>query len=491
MSLSLRMARHSLVYGASILATQALGFLMIPIYTRAMPPRDYGALEILGRTSEVLGIFVMAGLRLAVVRFVQDPIFSRERGRVVGSALWIMFGMGLVFLGSLVLGAELVATQLLHNPGLAWAVRLMAAGSFFDLMCVLPMALLQADQKSVTFAKFNLLRFSVGLGLNLLMVAWFHMGLKGILLSTIGSAGTLMVILQPKMWLRERPTPDAGLARQLLKFGLPFVPGGLFLFVLNNGDRYFLARLATPAEVGLYALGYKLGMLVMYLFVEPVSMNWSAMMVEIHSRRDGPEVFSRMFTFIAAAYLCGGAAFSLIAPMLLPFVVGPAYLPAGGLIPWVCLGYFFWACSLFLDTPFYLARKTGAKPFLLGAAAAVNLSLYALLIPRYGMYGAAWATILSFAFFAGLTWWFARRHLNIPYAWGRLAMALGMAGAAVVAGVLAPVAQGWQHWALRSAIAIVLPMVVWRVTFSELERGTVRRALQGLLRPPSEAGHGA
>lgn len=491
MSLSLRLARHSLVYGANILATQALGFLLIPIYTRAMPPGDYGALEILARTSEVLAIFVLAGLRLAVVRFVQDPMFLRDRGKVVGSAAWITLGLGLTFLGSLVFGADFVAAQLLHNAGLSWAVRLMAVGAFCDMMTVLPMSLLQADQKSMTFARFNLLRFGVGLTLNLLLVAWFHLGLRGILLSTIGSAGTLMLILQPRMWLWERPAPDAGLARQLLRFGLPFVPGGLFLFVLNNGDRYFLARLTTPAEVGLYALGYKLGMLVLYLFVEPVSMNWSAMMVEIHSRKDGPAVFSRTFTFIVVAYLCGGVALSLLAPMLLPLAVGPAYLAAGGLIPWVCLGYLFWACSLFFDTPFYLVRKTGVKPLLLGTAAVLNLSLYALLIPRYRMYGAASATIIAFAFFAALTWWFARRHVDIPYAWGRLTTALGLAGATALAGMLVPAPPGWQQWALRAGLAAALPLILWRVTFSEAERVTVQGAILGIFRRAPEAAHGS
>ena len=56
------------------LASQVLAFLLIPVYTRALDPGDYGRLELLNRTSEILGIIVLAGLRMALIRFVQDPL---------------------------------------------------------------------------------------------------------------------------------------------------------------------------------------------------------------------------------------------------------------------------------------------------------------------------------------------------------------------------------------------------------------------------------
>ena len=491
MSLSARMGRHSLVYGVNVLATQALGFLLIPVYTRALPPAAYGSLEILSRTSEVLSVVGMAGLRMAVIRFVQDPVYRERRGGVVGSALGFTGVLAALLALALVWQADGVAQLLLPGRALGWAVRLMAAGMLLDLLTVQPMALLQADQRSARFVTVNLVRFSLGLALNILLVAVWKLGIKGVLLATVGSAGSVAMFLHARMWREERPAADRGLLKDLLRFGLPFVPGGLFLFVLNNGDRYFLARLAPPEQVGLYALGYRLGSVILALFVQPIIMNWSAMMVEIAARTDGPQVFSRVFTFVMAGYLAASAALSLLAPTLLAVIAGPEYGRAAGIIPWICLAYFFWTASLFFDTPFYLARRTGAKPVLLAAATCLNLVLYATLIPAYGMYGAAWATWISFAAFAALTWRVSRRYLDVPYAWGRLALTLGLASAAVAAGVLIPT-PGWQAaLALRLALVAGLAAVTWWGILPAADRAAVVRAASRLLHPEPEAAGGA
>ncbi|HVP40131.1 MAG TPA: lipopolysaccharide biosynthesis protein [Candidatus Saccharimonadales bacterium] len=490
MSLSARLGRHSLIYGVNVLASQALSFLLIPVYTRTLEPADYGALEVLNRTAEVMTVVGLAGLRLAVVRFVQDPAFRGRRSQVVGSAVLAISLLGGVLAGLLLWRADAVAELLLPGRGLGWAVRLMAAGSLFDLLTVQPMALLQADQRSTRFVTLNLARFVLGLVLNLALVAVWRLGLRGILVATLSSAGAMAIYLQARMLRAERPEADRRLLRELLRFGLPFVPGGLFLFILNNGDRYFLARMAPPEQVGLYALGYRLGTVILFLFVTPVMMNWNAMMVEIAARPDGRTLFSRVFTLVMAAYLVASAAFSLLAPAVLAVVAGPHFQQAAGLVPWVCLAYFFWTASLFFDTPFYLARKTGAKPLLLGTAAALNLWLYATLIPRHGMYGAAWATVVAFAFFAWLTWAVSRRHLDVPYAWGRLAALLGASAASVAAGMLVPMPTPAAGLAWRALLAAALAAAVWWGLLPAADRTSVLQAARGLWGETAEGAHG-
>jgi O-antigen/teichoic acid export membrane protein len=424
------------------------------------------------------------------VRFIQDPEFRARRGQVVGSALACIAALAAGLSALMVWQGDAVAQLLLPGRHLGWAVRLMAAGALFDLLTVQPMSMLQADQRSGRYVAVNLGRFALGLALNLALVAFWGLGLKGILLSTLVSAGSAAVFLHLCLWREERPALGRAVLADLLRFGLPFVPGGLFLFILNNGDRYFLTRLAPPDQVGLYALGYKLGTVILFLFVNPVMMNWSAMMVEIAARPDGPAAFGRMFTFVATVYLAACAAFSLLGPAMLSIVAGPEYQQAAGLIPWVCLAYFFWTASLFFDTPFYLARRTAAKPLLLGAATVLNLFLYATMIPRYGMYGAAWATVLSFAAFAALTWVVSRRIMDVPYAWGRVGAMLAASAAAVAAGILVPMPSPAAGLGWRVALSAALAALGWWGILPAVDRAAFLRSVAGLLHRPPEAGHG-
>jgi O-antigen/teichoic acid export membrane protein len=95
-----------------------------------------------------------------------------------------------------------------------------------------------------------------------------------------------------------------------------------------------------------------------------------------------------------------------------------------------------------------------------GAAAAVNVALNLLLIPRYGMMGAAIATIAAYStMFAGMAWW-AQRIFHVPYQWRRVATAAAAGIALAVGGKLAgaglPLAVG---------LAVIYPLVLLPLGF--------------------------
>jgi O-antigen/teichoic acid export membrane protein len=90
------------------------------------------------------------------------------------------------------------------------------------------------------------------------------------------------------------------------------------------------------------------------------------------------------------------------------------------------------------------SRRTQFNWVVTGAAAAVNVALNLLLIPRYGMMGAAVATIAAYVtMFAGMSWW-SQRIYHVPYQWRRVVTAalagVALAGAGKLIGGGLPVA---------------------------------------------------
>jgi O-antigen/teichoic acid export membrane protein len=82
------------------------------------------------------------------------------------------------------------------------------------------------------------------------------------------------------------------------------------------------------------------------------------------------------------------------------------------------------------------AKRTQFNWVVTGAAAAVNVALNLLLIPPYGMMGAAIATIAAYStMFAGMAWW-AQRIFPVPYQWRRVATAAATGVALAVGGKL-------------------------------------------------------
>jgi O-antigen/teichoic acid export membrane protein len=84
------LSKHAVTYGISTVLSRAIGFVMIPIYTRYLSPSDYGVLEILELAMNLLSIIVGVGLADAVARFFY--LYETEEGKseVVSSALILL-----------------------------------------------------------------------------------------------------------------------------------------------------------------------------------------------------------------------------------------------------------------------------------------------------------------------------------------------------------------------------------------------------------------
>src|SRR5205814_3917881 len=95
--------RHAAVYGAANVLLQAACLVLLPLYTRFLTPSDFGLLEILGRTGDVLmTCLLVSGIRQALVAFYQQSPTETERRSVAGSGLLILL-MGCLAGGSVLL----------------------------------------------------------------------------------------------------------------------------------------------------------------------------------------------------------------------------------------------------------------------------------------------------------------------------------------------------------------------------------------------------
>src|SRR5262245_36543188 len=138
--------RHALVYGAGEALVSAAGFLLLPLYVRALSPEEYGTLDYLNRLGEiVLLCLLLKGLRQALFSSQNQARDDAERRAVVGSALFLT----LLFLGSggviVVLAADPISRR--FNLGSPDLLRLAILATFLEAIAALLRALAQARQK--------------------------------------------------------------------------------------------------------------------------------------------------------------------------------------------------------------------------------------------------------------------------------------------------------------------------------------------------------
>jgi O-antigen/teichoic acid export membrane protein len=508
----LQVLSQSGIYAVAGLAQQGVSFLLLPLYTRLVPQAQYGQLELLGSFSSIVFAVLMLGLASAITKcYHRDCRDDAERGAVLPTALLLdvplLAGGGAVLMAA----AGPIAGWLFGAAGAASAVgsggpaegaalvRLMAAGGVLSSCVVLWLAGLRAQERPAAFGVMSVAQLTTALTLTVLLVVHWHMGVRGILWGNLLS-NLLVLLLGAALAARRRaagraehrsvraarlrlagPASPASsgrlferrLAAPLLRFGTMLLPALLASWVMDLSDRWVLRHYTGLAEVAVYAVGYKVGMVLQAAVVWPFQLAWPAISFRLSREEGHRQTYAEAVTWLAALMAAAIAALTLLARIGLPLVAGAAYREAWRIVPVVALAY---ACNglYYAFSPgIHLAGHTRWLPPLALAAAALNLGLNFALIPAFGRAGAAWSTAAAFAFLALGTALLSRRVYPVPYEGSRLAR-IGMALALVLgAGRLLPTVATPLNLGAHVALALAgVPLLL-------LATGVLRRPRAG------------
>jgi O-antigen/teichoic acid export membrane protein len=464
--------KHAAVYGLANLLLQGGGFILLPIYLRSFSPADYGVLDVVGRLAETVGACLLfGGFRQALLTFHQQLYEEVERRRLVCSALALYVvsavvggGLAVLFLPGL---CERVAPLLNDAPASTGApvlgtglFRLAVVGILLEPFSLVPLTLIQARLESATYVVIVVCQLLVRVTLSIVLVRCLAWGVGGALAATACTGLLFGLLLSARELMLGPARPSAAHMVGLLRFAAPLMPGGLCFFLLHHGDRFFLRHYAPPADVGIYALGYKLAMTVGIFSLNPLYMVWSARMYAVARQDDAPVVFGQMFTRILSAYVFAGLGLCLFGNEAVKLLGGQAYAGATAVIAPVLVGCLCQGAVSLMDAGLYVRHRPGLKLAVTLGGTAVMLLLYWLLIRPYGSMGAALATLGGFAFLAVLTWGVTQRVFPVRYEWGRLAfMAVLACGLWLPAQYLPR--EGWWVLALKGVLWLLAPLVVW------------------------------
>src|SRR5262249_62185432 len=116
----------------------------------------------------------------------------------------------------------------------------------------------------------------------------------------------------------------------------------------------------------------------------------------------------------------------------------PRWAVVSTVIAFTAIGVFFQGVYLLTSIGLNITKQTRYYPVATITAAALNVGRNVMLIPRFGIYGAAWANAAAYAALAALGYLFSQRFYPVAYEWGRIARVAAAASVAYVAAVALP-----------------------------------------------------
>ena len=426
--------KHSFIYGVGGVLVKMVGFLLLPFYTHYLSPGDYGVLEVLDISMSLLGMFLNMGITAALLRYYGAAQTEEERRKVVGSifVFAVTTGLLVLFAG---LGAVPTVSRVVLGPTVP-PTYLLLAFCYFVIGYIgnIPFAYLRAKESSWRVVAIDLFGTAGILILSIVFLGALKMAIVGMLVSPLIVGAIKLAVLIG--WMRRDMTlaVDWSLLRQMLRFGAPLVFANLTMFTLNFSDRFFLQRLVSLDTVGVYAVGYKFGYLLNFVLIQPFNMMWQARMYVIHRRPDHRQVFGQVFVLYSFLLTFAALGMALFSHEVVHVMVDPRYAAGAQVVGVVALGYVFLGIGYYVQLAMFLGHRTGLVGAVSTAAAVLNLTANYILISRFGMMGAAVATLLGFFAIAVGSYFCSERVIPLQLPVGRVLQGLAAAIAIYLAG---------------------------------------------------------
>jgi O-antigen/teichoic acid export membrane protein/glycosyltransferase involved in cell wall biosynthesis len=429
-----RLARSSGVYALASVAAPLIGLVLSPFLTHHLSLSEYGALAVINTAISLAVGLTQLNLASAVVRaYLYDYPHDGQRAGIIATATALLCLVAIPCTAIVVLLAPTLASLLLGRRDLGPAVALAAGVVLVQNLTVPGLALLRARSRALPYSLLSLANLLVTLGSTVVLVGALHAGVAGAVLGNgLGYACIVCCTLPGIIWrqgLRIRPE----IARSMLAYGLPLVLNFLSYWVLQLLDRFLLSRYVSLAETATYTVAYTLGSVLAVVVINPFLLAWPTIMFATARRQDAAGIFRELFRWFSLLLLFAAYALALAATVFLSWLFPAGYQAAASVIPLVAAALVFYGIYYLFMIGANVRRMTWLAGVLMTLAAGVNIGLNLLLIPRYGMMGAAIATLAGYAVLAGAACLLNRRLYPVPFELARFSCALLLGGGLYVA----------------------------------------------------------
>jgi O-antigen/teichoic acid export membrane protein len=426
------------------------------------------------------------------MRFWYDCADDQARQRLSSTLFFFLLGTNGLLLAASVAVSPWLSTWL-GAPGYTLALQLVLLNTFAIGFTFIPFHVLRMQQRAREFSLLAFARSAATLVLRLSLVVGLGYGVMGVVVADLVVTAVLLAVMVRWFAPLIRPVFSADVLRESLAFGLPRVPHGFAQQIIAVGDKFVLSLLVPLSEIGLYAMGVSVG-LIQKVFLAAFEYAWAPFYYATVREPGAERVFSAVTTYGVAILALMTAGLSAIAADLLQVVTHGQYTAAAGVVAWTSLGVFFQGVYLMTSIGLNITRRTRYYPVATATAAAVNIGLNIVLIPRYGIMGAAYANGLAYATQAAIAYHFSQRFYPVRYETGRLARVVAAAVVAYAAGRSLPATDPTLGVLLRgTTVVAVMAAGLWLGGFFKPEElrvlGAVRRSRAtpaGPMTPPAE-----
>ena len=419
MSSKKKVFQNSVLYIFSSLLVKSIGFLLLPIYTYYLTPEDYGITNMIA--SFTSATFIVAfSLYSAVIRFDVDYKDDREKlKRFFGTIITFVFISSLIFFFIALLLRDVVINLFFKGISFFPFVFISFSSLIFISLHTIHQNILKGMQKGKKLTITNLIFFFFQVTLTLILIGVLKLGALGVLLSSLIINVLYFFFLFFDLYKNDliKIGIDFPLLKESLKYSIPILPHNLSTNIAQFASRVFINKNDSLANVGLYSVSNQFGSIIDIIqsSVNQAFQPWFFENMKNDKNLNKIGIIS-LSSFLLIIYTIIYMAIGLFSQEVILLITPSSYALAWTVIPILVVGfsaksiYYFYVNILFYYKSavrlLFTATITGSI---------VDIIIAYLLVPKYGMYGAALAFTLAKIVIVFIVVVISRKYNDIGY----------------------------------------------------------------------------
>ena len=451
------LAKETAIYGVSSIVGRFLNYLLVPVYTIALPASSggYGVVTNIYAWVALMLVLLTCGMETGFFRFANkgqdDPmrVYSTTLLSVsIGSVVFVV--LGLLFL-------EPIAGWLEYGEH-PWYIGMMMIVVAMDAIQSIPFAYLRYKKRPIKFAALKLLVIFLNIALNL----FYYVVLKG---NDVGYAFLFNLVCTSVVMLCMIPelrgftyVLDRELLKRMLRYSLPLVILGVAGILNQVADKIIFPfvypdEAEATVQLGIYGAASKIAM-IMAMFTQAFRFAYEPFVFGKSKEKDSREMYAQAMKFFIIFTLLAFLAVMFYLDIL-RHIIGRDYWDGLRVVPIVMAAEIFMGIYFNLSFWYKLIDETrwGAYFSLTGCTILILMNVF--LIPKYGYIACAWAGFTGYGVAMLLSYFVGQKKYPIQYDLKAIGMYVLLAAVLYLAAEYVPIDNIYLRMAYRTVLLIL------------------------------------
>lgn len=402
-----------LSFGLASSIEKLLGFIILPIYTRAFNKVEYGVIDMVSAIIGVSIIFGLLQLETALQRYYYEYKGLKRKLLITNTYLWV--GGCSAAIGILIFClSSFISFKLFKTTGYTGLIRTASIQLPLANLTMLGLLLLRYEKENIKFLTVIITKVIFSLFFVYLFVIFFKLGLSGVFFAQTSSI--IITSLLVTFFVRKNFVfrYSRNISYRNFRYALPQMPAGVGSMVLGQANRFFMLGYLTLGAIGIYSVSIKLASTIQLVNTAFI-LAWAPFMHAQFKKKNNKIVFASVFPIVVGATFLFVCIISLFSQEMVTLLATKEFYSSHKYVGGLALFFSLYIIKETIDIGPKIKEKTKFLSLTFFLSVIINLSSLFLLVKYFKIEGVVFSMIITNLFLIVISWIISNKLYYIPF----------------------------------------------------------------------------